>query len=369
MPSTITENQARQLAHFLKRRQLKEDITALLGEVKERNSLKRGQVTTDKAATYDVIVESLRKSLGEGWLSAGELTRLLETAELAGRQHLCLFEVPADLLADLRESLLAPQTLNDEPVALDEFWEVPLEPYTRLISGESPLLLKIIAVRSYWTKERQRLSADEYVIREKRYKERAAVVVKLDAEHNTLQFRVPISENTQDSETARAVYEFIEALVASQFGAKGREWFLKLRHWPVGSTFEQMVNNHEDFEVHTDTPENNRFKGSLSKKGVTADGIDLRGMDEWNYASGYARSSLRGCWKAATTTVDVRMHEDRVRVGPQTTRKLARFFFPRPCSDAEVEHVLRRVREHLPSRGGAAEAPAPEPARPGEAPR
>jgi hypothetical protein len=230
-------------------------------------------------------------------------------------------------------------------------------------------LLKIIAVRSYWMKERQRVAEDEYVIREKRHKERAAIVVKLDAEHRTLQFRVPISENAQDTETARAVYEFIEGVVASQFGAGGRSWFLKLRHWPVGGAFEQIVNNHEDFELHTDTPENNRFKGSLSKKGVTADGVDLRGMEEWNYASGYARSSLRGCWKTANSAVDVRMHEDRVKVGPQTTRKLARFFFPRPCSDAEVEHVLRRVREHLPSRGGAAEATAPEPDRPGEAPR
>ena len=51
---------------------------------KPRNSLKRGQVTTDKGATYDAIVESLRKSLGEGWLSASELTRLLDSAELAG---------------------------------------------------------------------------------------------------------------------------------------------------------------------------------------------------------------------------------------------------------------------------------------------
>ena len=193
--------------------------------------------------------------------------------------------------------------------------------------------------------------------------------MKLDAEHRTLQFRVPISENAQDTETARAVYEFIEALVASQFGAGGQEWFLKLRHWPVGSAFEQIVNNHEDFELHTDTPENNRFKGSLSKKGVMTDGVDLRGMEEWHYASGYARSSLRGCWKTSTSAVDVRMHEDRVKVGPQTARTLARFFFPKPCNDAEVEHVIHRVREHLPPRGGALEAPASASARPGEASR
>ena len=32
MPSTISDNQARDLAHFPERRQLKEDATALLGE-------------------------------------------------------------------------------------------------------------------------------------------------------------------------------------------------------------------------------------------------------------------------------------------------------------------------------------------------
>jgi hypothetical protein len=350
--------------HFLKRRQLKDASTTLLGEIKDRNGLKRGQVTTDKAASYDVIVESLGKSLGEGWLSANELIRLLEDAELAGRQHLCLFEVPEDLLETISHGLLKPRTLNDEPVSLEEFWEVPLEPYCRLIVERAPLLLKIIAVRSYWTKEKQRITDDEYRIHAKRHKERAAVIVKFDADQRTLQFRVPISENAQDTETARAVYEFIESLVANQFGEQGRAWFLKLRHWPVGDAFERIVNNHDDFELHTDTPENNRFKGSLSKKGVADDGVDLRGMEEWNFSSGYARSSLRGKWKTGDLAVDVSMHAARVRVSRQTIRKFARFFFPKPCSDAEVEHVLRRVREHLPPRSGDSEVAAPGFARP-----
>jgi hypothetical protein len=352
MDTAISEEEAKRLLQLLKRRQLKTKAIALLTDIKERKDLKRGQVSTDKNATYEIIIESIKKSLNEGWLQPGEFTQLLDNAELAGRQHVCLFEVSSDLLEAVRTSLLNPATLNDEPIALEEFWEIPLEAYTRVLSssGTSLLILKIVTHRSYWIRTREAVSANENIVHEKCDKERAAVIVKLDAEQRLLQFRVPISENTQNIDTARAIYEFIKGAVASQFGDEGLAWFVKLPHWPVGSAFENIVNNRDDFELYTDTPENNKFKASISKKGYPEDGVDVRSLAEWNFANGYARTSIRGSWKMADSSVDVRMHADRVPVGDQTVRQLARFFFPKPCNDNEVEHVISRVWQHLPTR-------------------
>ena len=72
------------LAHFLRRRQLNEPMVCLLKKAKEENALKRGEITTAKAATYEDITEALHACFVHNWISVEEVARICAEAELAG---------------------------------------------------------------------------------------------------------------------------------------------------------------------------------------------------------------------------------------------------------------------------------------------
>lgn len=345
----IGKDEKERLEHFLKRRQLKERMVKLLESVKEAHCLKAGQVTTAKDASYEDIVQSLTNSLGEGWLGTEALTKILDEAEIAGRQHICLFSVDETDAAAVSASLGSPRTLNDKPTELEEFWKIPLEPYTRILpERHGQTLSKIIAVRKYWV-DIDRVSQPDYKkVEQKREKERAAMIIKYDPTSHLLQFRVPIKEQAPGVDTSKSVYEFIAELVQSQYGDAGIAWLLRLKPFKIGDAFQKIVQNRDDFQLHTDHPENKHFKSSMSKKGAPELGKDIRDYSEWVYENGFARSCIRGIWGSGDgPKIDVRMHYEQVKVSKTLTRQVARLYFAKPYSDEDVEHVIQRVRDHF----------------------
>lgn len=345
----IGKEEKKRLAQFLKRRQLKERIVTLLEEIKQEHDLKRGQVTTDKNATYDTLVEALANSLNNEWLSVDRIAAILDEAELAGRQHICLFDVDQGDLPAIQTDLRSPTTLNKEKVQFDEFWKIPLEPYSRILSDTAAgLVSKIVAVRKYWV-EIDRVTKEDYIkVERKREKERAALVIKLDPATRILQFRVPLREQAPGVDTTKSVYEFITELVDSQYGDFGLKWLMKLKPLRIGDAFKKIVKNREDFQLHTDHPENKHFKGVMSRKGSPELVGDLRDFDQWVYESGFGRSCIRGTWTInPETRVDFRMHYEKVKVNDTLTRDIARVFLAKPYKDDEVEYVIRRIREHI----------------------
>lgn len=337
------------IAQFLKRRQLNNEMVKLLCEIKEHEELKRGEITTAQNATYDAIIESLSKSLKEGWITTERVTAILDNAEIAGRQHVLLFNVPEELLDTIQNKLQNPDTLNTHGVQLEEFWEVPLGSYARLLrNDESFLVLKVIARRFYWLSDESRPSEDRIEIIKQRERERSAVVIKLNKQSKLLQFRVPVREKAPNADTGRSVYEFLVEIVESQYGEDGLELFNKLQPFPIEGAYQKMIDNRDDFQLLTDTPENQHFKSSMSHKGKSETATDLRDFDQWGFAEGFARTSLRGLWSFDDEcNIDARMHVEKIRTGSQISRKVARIFFPKPCSDREVEHVLQRIQDHL----------------------
>lgn len=352
MPSTRTpigKDEKERLEHFLKRRQLNERMVKLLESVKEAHALKAGQVTTAKDASYEDIVESLTNALREGWLDTEALTKILDEAEIAGRQHVCLFAVDEADAAAVVASLGSPRTLNDKPTELEEFWKIPLEPYTRILpTRDGHTLSKIIAVRKYWVDIDRVTQPDYKKVEQKREKERAAMIVKYNPTSRLLQFRVPIKEQAPGVDTSKSVYEFITDLVQSQYGDKGIEWLLRLKPLKIGDAFQKIVQNREDFQLHTDHPENKHFKSSMSKKGAPELGKDIRDYTEWVYENGFARSCIRGIWgKEGECKVDVRMNYEQVKVSKTLTRPVARLYFAKPYCDEDIEHVIQRIRDHF----------------------
>jgi hypothetical protein len=346
----IGKQDKERLQQFLRRRQLNETMVGLLEAAKQHHDLKRGEVTTAKNATYEDIVESIAAALSNEWLTKNSLIEVLDTAEVAGRQHVCLFEVSENDIALVTKSLRTPTTLNECPPELEEFWSIPREPYSRLsYKNQDVLLSKIITPRKYWVELETSIRTEDYIeIKRRREKERAALIVKFTPQTRVIQFRVPIREHAPSQDTATSVYAFIAELVASQYGNTGRDWFLRLRALPICDAFQKIIDNRDDFELHTDTPENNFIKSSMSRKGGPESGGDIRDYDAWVFASGFARSSIRGIWKSPHKSgIEVRMHYEQVKVSQQLTRPLARLYFAKPYSDQELEHVIKRLREHL----------------------
>ena len=278
-----------------------------------------------------------------------------------GRQHVLLFRVPDEIKGlpeaydGLSDLLRTPETVDEQPVTLDEFWKIPLEPYTRILrDDDEELLLKIVSPRDYWVSDETEESADLVVIRKERKRERSAVIVKYEKKHAILQFRVPVRERAPNADTAVSVYKFVADIVDSQFGETGMSVFNQLPLFQVSDAFPQLVNNKDDFEMHSDAPENQHIKSSMSHKGTPDTATDIRNFEHWNYGEGFARTRVRGAWilKANTAeeedrSVHVHMLQDNVRLDNSSSRRVARVFFSRPCTDMEVTHVVRRIEQHI----------------------
>jgi hypothetical protein len=345
----IGKDEKQRLGQFLKRRQLKEQIVGLLEEIRKEHDLKRGQVTTAKNATYEELVEALANALNSGWLTVDKVAAVLDEAELSGRQHVCLFVVDEGDLNTVKTSLLSPKTHNKDKVQFEEFWDIPLEPYTRVLSDTAASVLsKTITARKYWV-EIDRVTKEDYIkVERKREKERAALVIKLDLQSRLLQFRVPIKEQAPGVDTSKSVYEFITEMVESQYGKSGLVWLSRLKPLKIGDAFQNIVKNRDDFELHTDHPENKHIKSVMSRKGSPDTATDIRDFDQWVFESGFARSCIRGMWKRdEDDRIDVRMHYEQVKVNKTLNRNIARLYFAKPYTDEEVEHVIKRIREHF----------------------
>lgn len=346
----LGNDQQERISHFLKRRQLNQQLVDLLKEIKDEHDLKRGQVTTAQNATYDAIIESLAKSLQEGWVTTEKVTSILDAAEIAGRQHILLLTVPDEIVDEFETILRQPATLNTDGVQLDEFWEIPLGAYTRILETDaSVIVLKIVCPRFYWLLEEKHPTEDRIEIVKQRERERSTIVIKLNKESNLLQFRVPVREKAPNADTGKIVYDFVVEMFTAQYGDAGIALFNRLRPFPIQDTYQKLIDNREDFQLLTDTPENQHFKSSMSHKGTSATITDIRDFEQWGFAEGFARTSLRGNWKIGDDgVIDVRVHSEKIKTGKAMSRQVARLFFPRPCSDKDVEHVIRRISEHLP---------------------
>ena len=337
------------LLQFLKRRQLKDRVISLLEETKVQHDLKRGQIATSKTATYEELTDSIATAIKQDWLAPLKLTQLLDDAELAGRQHVCLFSLETKDIDTISAMLRSPTTLNKDDVQLEEFWTIPFEPYSRIVKDDSAeLVVKVITARQYWVETELEAQEDLIRLERRRERERAALIIKLDKSNLRLQFRVPIKERAANVDTAKSVYQFVADLVESQFGDDGLTQLSKLKPLRIGDAFQKIIANRDDFLLHTDHPENKLFKSTMSRKGSPETGKDIRDLDEWVFEAGFARNCIRGIWSDESLgSIDVRMHYESIKVAKSLSRVISRLFFAKPYPDEVVEHAIKRVSEHI----------------------
>lgn len=121
MPFSLTQPQKDSLGRFLERRNLKEGVIAFFAKTIEENNLKRGQLTQDKNATYERLVSDLESAIKEDWATEDELIELLDNSEVAGRQHVCIYEIKPANIESTMNAIRQPGNRSDDSSSLDGF--------------------------------------------------------------------------------------------------------------------------------------------------------------------------------------------------------------------------------------------------------
>lgn len=342
------------VSEFLARRQHKSTTVGLLKAIKEEHGLKLGQITTSKSATYDELTEALNEALRNEWLSRERLVQLLDTAELAGRQHVLVYQVKGDRLDTLAGLLRSPKSLRQN-TKLEDFWNVPRRFFSQLLVDEpETTAVKIVAPRTYHSikhvDDADSMNAIDdgdgevvELLARISHRERAAVVVSLSHQSKLLQIRVPPRESGSGG-TPRSVYDLSREAIAKAFDAGS--FTSCLTAFPISDTFNRLKENRNDFILEIDEPQNDEVQVRLKVR--HGDGIeDLRDKKEWTYEDGYSRTSLAGVWKVGEEKVRTRLHWDEFQINQHTKHSVARVFVPSHCSDADINHVIGRLQTHL----------------------
>lgn len=340
------EDDRNRLASFLKHRQANSRIVQLLTDVKNQNDLKLGQVTTAQSASYGTLVESLDTALKNDWLDRAELISILNELEIAGRQHVLIYEIPQNKIPTVAGVLASPSEKRSTIAELSEFWEVPGGSFARvLVNNQDSVITKIVSDRTYHTVETLEQKIDYELFKRNHHVERSAVIFKLAKGSNTLQIRVPPREHGSGETTTR-IHDFVSRILDNHF--KNDRLRPHLKFMPINNAFPKIIANRTDFRLEYDSPEDVEVKANLTRRQATnGNAADLRDSNVWKFGNGYSRKSMRGSWQIGNQSLFSHMNFDTLQIDKNTKLNIARVFIPDRCSDGEIDHVIRRIQEHF----------------------
>lgn len=335
------------LEQFLTRRQVRGKILPLILAAKCKHSLNRADVSTAKNMTYSNLTGLIIKCIDKSWVNYADFAEVLDDSEVAGRQHVCIFKLPDNGKVKILDALRAPRGLSTSTPAIHDFIRVPSQSAARiLVDTTDEVVVKIIAIRTYWLSEFVKDDPGDQLIHRWEQKERSAVIVKANLQTGLLQVRVPPRE-TGPSDTANGVYKFMSQALGQHYGGDGSFWLDEVLFFPIADAYPKILQNKTEFVLRHDTPENATLRSRMSKKGPTTDLSDLRDDPNWRYENGYARRTMRGHWSCVSSQLFMHMHYDTIQIDKKTTRDLARVFVPKYCPDGELDHAIERIRNHL----------------------
>jgi len=350
MAFKLSKDDKQSLLRFLERRNLKERVIECFAHIIEQKNLKRGDLTQDKNATYAILTDGLEKAISKGWMTEQELISLLDDSEVAGRQHVCIYEVPAASITDTLSAIRQPTALQNGVASVGDFWDLPSASYARVLRDtSSEALVKIVSRRRYWRSEidSSRSNADEEWIHRWIEEERSAVVIKCSKSTRILQIRVPPRERSPQAETGKSIHDFAIQLLGTHYSIGKGSWLSKVKLFSITDAFNKILENKQDFVLRHDTPESDTAKSRLSKKGSIKELKDLRDDEMWTFGNGYARKTLRGTWVVKKKPIYSHLNLDKLKTAKGGSIEFARVFFPHFATDSEVDHVIQRIRDHF----------------------
>jgi len=342
----LTRPEKDRLLSFLKRRQLKDRVLELLRVAKATHEDRMGDISLAKNTTYEMLVEAVATCLSRGVISVESLTEEFDRVELAGRQHVLLFRLPSERVRATRRQLLS-KVIDPSGRGIHEFIQVPVATTAHtLVDSTDELTVKFISRRIDWQEVVLEESEDVRLIRKERTIERASIIVKITPARNLLQVRVPPRSGFTDSETSRKVYSLATNVLTAAFGDAGPSLIHDLPTFPLGHAYSGLATTRDDFTMLSDSPEGAEFRAVFTRRGAGST-IDIRDMDDYSFHGGtFARTLMRGLWWLDDdTSVPCAMHWETVKIGSMQ-RDVARVYFPKLSSDAEIEYVIGRICEH-----------------------
>lgn len=350
MSITLEEPQKELLVNFLIRRGLNNRCTEMLQRAFNENDLKRGDLSTNKNLTYAKILKEIVKGINNGWINESDFASILDNAEIAGKQHICLFCLPGDEKdrKSIFNAIKSPGKLAIKEIALKDFYSVPEDSYARVIENtEETILIKIVCKRSYWDREYDLKDPTEEIIHRWKRMERSAVILKCSIDDGILQIRVPPREGGT-GETAKTVYEFFISALSNHYNLKKNSWINKVSPFQVTEAYNSLLENREDFCLKYDTPESDTASNRMTRKGSSKDHDDLRDDPMWDYGENFSRNTIKGTWTTdRNTQVFSHLNYDEFRTGQNSTVKLSRVYLPKYVLEEEVEYVISRLSEHI----------------------
>jgi hypothetical protein len=237
----LADDDKAQFANFLKHRRLNTTAVATFAKIREENEIKATELHAAKNLSYNEIADNLIKAVNKGWMTLEELVEMLDGSELAGKQHVCVFQLPDEGRNKILATLRSPTgTIADNP-AISEFLVLPTHSKVRVLKNTADeVVLKIVTRRDYWTTNCLEAEPTRELYERLKYQGRSAVIVKCNMTTGLVQIRVPPREKGP-SETAKVVYEFGLQAMGKHLPLDDGSWFTQLKQFPVAKAFPKIL--------------------------------------------------------------------------------------------------------------------------------
>ena len=354
----LTDDQFSKLAKLIERRRVKNEFVELLAlakkaQVETLTVSERKPISASKDQNYSKLLRQLIQCVEQKLLNEQTIVEILSGSEIAGNQHVMLFEVPQPDKKDkttiaFLDFVASPKHQRNKAETLAEFIAPPKSSHCRILSkSDDEVTVKFVSERNYWLVNElaEGATLDRRLFERLRQRERSAIVLKVSISKGLIQVRVPPTEKGGIG-SASSHYEFARDTIASHYP---HDWFSKLKSLPITDAFPTLVNDDDTLvSLWADSPEDDDISSRIKNQGRPNISSDLRKNTNWKFKNGYARTSLYAYFRCAeqkTSTMYARLHADKLRKAGKGT--LARLFVPRSCKDEELEDAIARIRKHV----------------------
>jgi len=349
------------LARLFEYRKLKPQLLPLLQDAK--SLLEAGQkLSVNRSQSYLQLTEQLNNAVSWGHIAEATIASVIADGEVAGNQHILLFELPGTSNRSRRqffESLSQPSGAEKTAKRMADFLEAPSRSsYEILVQSPDELIVKFVGRREYWDTEILSEETNRVEYAKNRHVERCPVVLKACLSKKLIQLRVsPRSSGSNAS--GKNHYGYATDVLSSHYAIeRDGSWFRSMPPIPIADAFPAIVNSKALlYEMWSDSPEDRAVASRYRNQGRPKLGFDLRDYQHWNHSGGYARKFLSGFFRTSAATAAkgvnrqgtlrfIKLHDEKL-TNDQIHHRASRMFLNAYCADEEIEYVIDSIRTHI----------------------
>ena len=274
----------------------KRAIQGLLRTVNDDHGLRPGELRI--TGNKEDLLHHVRHAIDSGLLSIERLATFVDRLEENGGQHLFLFDLTSDGLADLCSRTLR-QAFSATPAGPTPamYAAIPDQPQIYFSQQSDALIVKQIHAATFWEKDEARSYANEteratFLVQRQR---RALNIFRIFPKIRQAEIRIDrITGTIGDTE----IGEYFRAFLATLSPILDVD--RHLRTTPIWDGFSDIVKSRDGTYMSTDGAEDPYVKISISNRRAGIAGQDVRDHPSYQYdEADYARNRLNIYWDTA----------------------------------------------------------------------